>query len=464
MGYLVVILMYIAFLVIFGLVLTKKKVSSSDDFAVAGRNLPFLVLVGTLLATWCGGGGITGSANFIYTNGPFAGILHFLGPPLGIIVLYWVSGKVRESNTYTIPELFEQKYGATGRIIATFGIVLAYMGIVSSQFIAAGRVISLTTGINQDLATILSAVGIILLTVTGGLVTVAYTDALSAIIMVGGFLIASFVLLGKVDLPGGVLANLPAGKNTITGSLNWIQMLGYIFPSFFLILGDQNMMQRFSAAKDVKEAKKSNIGMFFGELAVIITTLMIVTAGIFLIPDAEAPDTIIFQLAMQFLPFIFGALLISACIAFVITTGDSFLLSASTNLTYDVWVRFLKKDATDKQKLLCMRLLVAVLGVISYVIGRFFPSILAIQMTSYTMYGAAITPALLCALFYKKVTKAGGVAGMLAGGLTTIVWDMFLKKPAGINSVLIAVPIAFIVIFAVSQFTQPKKGSTIATA
>ena len=68
MGYLVCILLYIAGIIIYGIVMGKKKVKTSDDFVVAGRQLPFMILIGTLLASWCGGGGITGSASVVYLS------------------------------------------------------------------------------------------------------------------------------------------------------------------------------------------------------------------------------------------------------------------------------------------------------------------------------------------------------------------------------------------------------------
>mgnify|MGYP000099108429 CR=1 FL=1 len=57
---------YLLLMVGVSLYLKRKMVKSSDDFAVAGRRLPMIVLVGTLLATWCGGGGISGSAGLVY--------------------------------------------------------------------------------------------------------------------------------------------------------------------------------------------------------------------------------------------------------------------------------------------------------------------------------------------------------------------------------------------------------------
>ena len=101
------VVLYLCVVLGVGLYLTKKKVKSSDDFAVANRSLPTVVLIGTLLATWCGGGAITGSAGLIWGNGPYFGLLIFIGAPIGMFMLYLVSGRVRQATTYTIPELFE---------------------------------------------------------------------------------------------------------------------------------------------------------------------------------------------------------------------------------------------------------------------------------------------------------------------------------------------------------------------
>ncbi len=90
---LICIAAYITVIVVVGIYLTRKKVKNSDDFVVANRSLPTIVLIGTLLATWCGAGGITGSANMIWQNGPLFGILIFIGAPIGMILLYLVSGK-----------------------------------------------------------------------------------------------------------------------------------------------------------------------------------------------------------------------------------------------------------------------------------------------------------------------------------------------------------------------------------
>ena len=105
MTYIVAISAYLVLLTIFGLIVARKKVKTSDDMVTGGHRIPFIILVGTLLATWCGGGGITGSASVVYTGGPWVGLITFAAPPIGIILLYFIAGKVRKSNKVTVPEI-----------------------------------------------------------------------------------------------------------------------------------------------------------------------------------------------------------------------------------------------------------------------------------------------------------------------------------------------------------------------
>ena len=456
MGYLICILVYISGIILYGIIIGKKKVKTSDDFVVAGRQLPFFILIGTLLASWCGGGGITGSASVVYMYGPWVGALHFAGAPIGMLLLYFISSKVRSSTKITVPEVFGARYGDVASIIAVVCIMLAYVGLCATQIKAAGNIISLITGMDANLATVLSAVGILFLTVSGGMISVAYTDAVSALMMVGGFLIALPLLFGKAGGWAAAIASMPAEKTTLTGGLSVVAILGYMIPTITLLLGDQNMMQRFASAKSAEEAKKSNLGLFVAEITVCVLIILMCTAGISLYQGDNTlaiPSNVIFTLAVDCLPFVLGAVVLVACVAFIVTTADSYLLSAATNVTYDVWGRYIKKDADDRQKIYFMRVTIVVLTVLAVVLTLFFPTILSLQMTAYTMYGAAITPALLFALFWKKVTPAGGIAGIVTGGVVTVVWTMVLNSPYGIASAIVAVPAAVVMIVLVSALT-----------
>jgi len=441
MTYIVAISAYLVLLTIFGLIVARKKVKTSDDMVTGGHRIPFIILVGTLLATWCGGGGITGSASVVYTGGPWVGLITFAAPPIGIILLYFIAGKVRKSNKVTVPEIMGARYGTQLKAAADIIVLLC-----------ASSGIEISHGLALTICTALIAI----ITVGGGLVSVAYSDAISALLMIGGFFLAIPFLIGVANSQG---ATLPPEKMTITGGMSGWELLGYFLPSLALMLGDQNMLQRFASAKNSDEAKKSNIGMFIGEILVIISIVLVVTQAAKLYPTLDVPSNVIFQVAVDYLPLAFGALVMCACMAFIVTTADSYLLSSATNLTNDIYVKYIRKDATDKQKMLVLRGTIIVFSFIAVALTLYFPTVLSLQMTAYTMYGAAITPAILFALFSKKVTPAGGMAGILVGGLVTIIWTL-MGTPYGIQCAIVAVPasvIAILIVSAVTRCNDPKR-------
>ena len=456
MSYIIAIGAYLFLLMIYGLVIAHKKVKTADDMVTGGHRIPFIILVGSLLATWCGGGGITGNASIIYNGGPWVGAITFAAPPIGIILLYFIAGKVRKSNKVTVPEIMGARYGQSASIISAVCVMLAYVGVLATQLKAAADILVLLCSssgveISRGLALVICTTVIVVITVGGGLVSVAYSDAISALIMIGGFFIAIPILISVANAQGAVL---PPEKTTLTGGMSGWELLGYFLPSLALMLGDQNMLQRFASAKNSTEAKKSNIGMFIGEILVIVSIIAVVTQAARLYPTLDTPSNVIFQVSVDYLPMAFGALIMCACMAFIVTTADSYLLSSATNLTNDIYVKYIRKDATDKQKMLVLRGTIVVFSVIAVALTLYFPTVLSLQMTAYTMYGAAITPAILFALFSKKVTPAAGIAGILVGGLATIVWTL-MGTPYGIQCAIVAVPASVIAILVVSAVT-PK--------
>ncbi len=455
MGYLIAIAIYLVALMVYGLVIAHRKVKTADDMVTGGHRIPFIILVGSLLATWCGGGGITGSAGVVYSGGPWVGAITFAAPPIGIILLYFIAGKVRKSNKVTVPEIMEARYGKAASIISALCVMLAYVGVLATQLKAAADILVLlcsSSGITMSygMALTICTVIIAIITVGGGLVSVAYSDAVSALIMIGGFFLAIPFLMSVAASQGAVL---PPEKTTLTGGMSGVELLGYFLPSLALMLGDQNMLQRFASAKNSDEAKKSNIGMFIGEILVIIAIIAVVTQAAKLYPSLDTPSNVIFQVAVDYLPLAFGALVMCACMAFIVTTADSYLLSSATNLTNDIYVKYIRKDATDKQKMLVLRGTIVVFSFVAVALTLYFPTVLALQMTAYTMYGAAITPAILFALFSKRVTPAGGMAGIVVGGLATIVWTL-MGTPGGVQCAIVAVPASVIAILVVTALTR----------
>ncbi|WP_394578710.1 sodium:solute symporter family protein [Cytobacillus firmus] len=457
--YLVAVVLYLVFMALIGVYFAKKSVKNSDDFMVAGRSLPLFVVMGTLLATFVGSGTVVGGASFIYQYGPFAAIFNLSGGIVGAIILYFIASKIRKIEIYTVPDLLERRFGKAALYISSVIIIFAFVGITAYQFTGGAYVLQLTTGIPLEIGAIIMCALVIFLTVSGGLFSVAYTDALSAILIIIGFLFGVPFALNAVGGFEGLSLSLPEMNKSWNGGLSFPQLLGFFLPLFLLVLGDQNMYQRFSAAKDPNVARKSTIGFFVGSVFVISLTIILATTSIVLFPEIK-PDTAILSLAIDGVPLVIGLLILCSAVAFIITTATSYLLSASGNIVSDLIQRSSKSKLSESKLLWYNRVIVVVLGVLAYVLGQFFPSVLAIQMYSYTMYGASLTPAILATVLWKNATKAGVISSMLVGGSATMIWEIGLDRPLDWNSVLFALPLSVLTLIIVSLATRNKNVTT----
>jgi Na+/proline symporter len=448
------VVIYVAILIAIGIYYSRKKMTS-DDFVLAGRGLGPLILTGTLLATFCGNGTIAGGGNSLaYMYGLWPGIL-FAVPALGAIaVLFGLSKRIRESGCYTVAQLLERTYGPTARIISGLIIALAMTSITAYQFRGLAFVLNTTLGLPIQVGTALGAVVIIFLAFSGGLKSVAASDAISAFVMLFGIVIAAPLVVRAAGGWGHIVGAADPKSLTFSGGQTAYGFLAGYFPLFFLTMGDQNMYQRIAASKGLKDLRTGMVGWFIGVLVVMPLVAVIAFAAKSVFgSNIKAGMALISTTTL--LPTVIGGLLLAAATAFIITTGDSYLLSGATNLTYDIYAKKVNPNATDKQKFRLTRWFVMGLGLFAYVLMQFFPSVLAIQYWSYTIYGAGITPSLLGALVWKRVTKAGGIASMICGATTTIVWEI-LKNPGKVASVLVAVPVSIVILVIVSLATQPK--------
>ncbi|GAB3474897.1 sodium:solute symporter family protein [Nocardiopsis coralliicola] len=448
------VLAYLAIMVAIGFFFSRR-IKTKDDFLVAGRSLPQWILTGTLLATWTGAGTIIGRANFTYTYGPLASIFYSLGPPLGILVMYlFLARRIRALGKYTVPEIIEMRYGRTVRLIAAGAIVLAYMSIISEQITALGYILNLTVGVPEAVGEVLGLSLILFTAFIGGLLAMAYMDALSAILIsgafVGGVVFVVVALSGFTAAP----ADLPATHLSWTGGLTPFQLLGYILPGLFLFLGDQNMYQRFGAARSPEVARRSALGFLAGDILFYGSVIVLATGAVLLLPGI-APDTAILRLATDAMPLALGTALLMAGTAFVITTGNSFVLSTATNLVQDLYSGLSRKSLTSSQTLWATRATIVAVGLAAYGTSKLFPDVLAIQVFAYTMYGAVITPCLLAVFFTRRVTPAGAAASMVTGIAATLTWEFLLEKPFDWNSILVALPLSVAALAAVSLVTRP---------
>jgi SSS family transporter len=477
MIYLLTISFYLFLLIGVG-IYKAGKIKTQADFAVAGRSLTPWVLVGTMLATWIGTGSILGNAGKTYATGLAAFILP-IGSVFGIFLLTKIAGKVRSYEKFTVPEIIGDRYGTTARILSVMALVMAYMVIVSYQYNAGGAVLHTIlvddTGqslISLEWATIVAAVFIIAYTMLAGLFSVAYTDVGNGIIMSFSLLIAFPILWFKAGgFTGMELSFHSMGKPNhmhFWGVYSFMDVINFCLPGFLLVLGDANMYQRFFASKNAKGATKATTILIIAVL--VIELLIIATAWVSssMIPDAEVGKHVLIYSAHRFLPPFIGAIMMTTIVGIIISTADSYLLVPATTLMRDVYQKHINSNVNEKKIVFLSRILVLVLGIIAYFVSIGFSKsegFFERALYAYTIYGAAITPALVAALFWKNVSRMGAILSISSGIVTTLLWkeagfvQQIIPKTfyGNVDEVLPAITISIVALILGSKFYPDVK-------
>ena len=406
----------------------SSLVKTKADYLVAGRSLPAFVLVLTLLTSWIGAGSLFAGAENAYKNG-FAALWQPAGGWLGLLLIYFIAPRARKFAQFTLPDLLEVRYNQTARVLGTFAILFAYVGITSYQFKGGGDVLHLIfpATVTPELGTYIIAAFVIVTTALAGMSSVAYMDAAIGSLVTVICIVAAPMLFFKAGGWAGLHAALPATHFEPLGNLTLVRALEFLVPTMLLMLGNQVMYQKFFSARSERDARLSVVGWIVGTVVLETLIVSIAVFGSALFPTGEAalhPREIIPFTARNGLPPLMGALLLGAVFAKVISTASNYLFSPATNLVNDVFVRYIAPGASNKRVLLISRLAVVLLGCWALYQAEYAESILQKMLWAYTIYSAALTPVVLAAFYSKRVTAWGAVAAMGAGTVVTLAWDV----------------------------------------
>ena len=430
-----------------------RRVSSQEDFSVAGRKLNTFVLFGTMLATWIGTGSIFGNAEKTYRVGIAALILP-VASLVGIAVLYRVAGRVRHLKQITIQDLLEARYNSAARIFGVVTLVFAYTTIVSYQYRAGGAVLDLALpGLPPKAAVALVAAFIVIYTALAGMFSIAYIGMVQGVTMIVGVAITLPVLWFRAGGAEGMQKVLDPSHFQLLGPISPLEAVGLLLPPFLLVLGDANMYQRFFSARTEGVARRAVLwtlsGVAFMEFSVILTAWVASS----LQPNLAIHGRVVAYAARDQLPVALGALMLTSIMAIVLSTAGSYLLAPATCLVRDVYQRFLRPDAPEYSLVILLRIAVVVLGLIAYYLSTLSSEYLAVALLAYTIYGAGITPSLLAAFFWKRATSSGAVASIVSGTAVTLLWKAY--GSAQVDAVVPALITAVIALILVSFSTSP---------
>jgi Na+/proline symporter len=389
-----------------------KRVKTSEDFVLAGRGLPTHVLAGTLVATWIGTGSLFGNAEFAFTHG-VAGLFLPVSGLVGMLVLAYLAPRVRGMSAQGIPDIVGIPFGDWARRIAAVALIAAYLVIVSYQYRAGAAVAQrILPGLPAAALPVFFALFVILYTALAGMVSVAWTDVVNGAVMSVGLLAA----LAIVGLGWDSAAQpLPASHWNPGGGLGFAGWTNVMLPSFLLLLGDANLYQRFLSAESPKAARSSAIATFFGLLVLESAIILLAILAKARLPEAPAnPGHAIIEVAFTLVPSFVGLMLCATAVAVIVSTADSYLLACTTTVASG----FGQKDVTPAKQ----RTFVAIFGVFALWISFWSDKFLSVALYAYTLYGASLTPAVLCALLRPKTKPRAVVGGMAAGLFVALAW------------------------------------------
>jgi SSS family solute:Na+ symporter len=457
MIYIVVLSLIVA--VLLGTALFRSLgVKNQADFLVAGRKLTWPVLVFTLLSSWIGAGSLFAGGENAYRNG-FAALWQPAGGWLGLILIAMIAGRARRFAQFTVPDLLETRYNTAARVLATIAIVISYTVITSYQFKGGGRILHLIfpmldekTGMN------IIAVFVITFTALAGMASVAYLDLIIGLLVTVIALISLPLLLARTGGWPAVHAALPADHFTVFGPLGWLHCLGYLLPTMLLLIGNQGMYQKFFSARSERDARWAVFGWIAGTLVLETVIIAIAVIGSATL-KTNTPYEIIPLTARTRLPEVVGAILLGGVFAKVISTANNYLFSPASNLIHDVYKRFIDPQAGERRTLFVSRAVVILLGAFALVQAAYFESILNAALYAYTVYGAAVTPAVMAVFFWKRANTAGAVSSIILGTAITVVWN--IMEIQWLDAVYPALGVSVLALVAVSLATPPPSRANL---
>ena len=428
---LVIVAAYLVAMVYIG-VSSIKRIKNSGDYYVAGRSFGPLVLMATVCATIIGGSGLMGRAGKAYSGG-FMAIMTALPYLFGMFIFSGISGRISDVgmkyNVTSIPGLFEMRFGKTAKVILAAMVAFTMMGTVASQVTATGTIINMLggeAGLSYETGALIATIVFMVYTATSGLFGVVYTDVMQFYML----LLFVYILIpaaSLINVGGFTNFQLNLDPELVRPYING-SIAGDIVTYFVFTMAGAEMWQRAFAAKDRKAAKK---GMFLGTAVYGITIFLVYFMGIIahqivgdnVLQDYGSTDAVVPALAIKVLPVGLTGLALAGILSVIMSTADSYLLVSVQTCVHDIG-KTINPKMKDRTEIFLSRIFSIILPLGALVIALYLKNAYEILMFAWTFYAAAAGLPALAALYWRKATKYGIIAGMAAGFFVCIGWRL----------------------------------------
>jgi len=429
-AYLVTVIVYLVVIAAIG-VWRSRRVHGQNDFMIAERHVSTFMMVMTLIVTWTGAGSLIGGAGLAYRQG-FSELWMAVGAWVAILVIHGLAGKVRHIAEYTLPDILEKRYNGTARALGSLALIIGCTTIVGYQLKGGAFVLELVADVPASRGVAIMAAMTILVTALAGMRSIVAIDVLNGVMVLVGIAIAVPLLVMDLGGPAAVIEALPGTHISLLGGHSAIWAAAVFFPVFLLLLGEPSMYQKFFSAENENTARRSAVGWVIGIIVVDVLICTLAVLGRLKFPDLGnqgQAERVILDVARFGLPTWAGCMLLASAIAIVFSTANSFLLAPATNLTHDIIQRFVAPKMGQRAIVVVSRLAIIALGFVAYLLLTRFRNVLTMALYAYTMIGAGLTPAILAAFFWKRVTTSGGIASILGGMVGTVVTKIVFDRP-----------------------------------
>lgn len=456
--YIIVFVIYFAF-IIFTSLKSAKKVESMSDFTTGGNKMGLLLGVGTSMATWLSVASVMGVPGNIYSRGVSAVFGWVAGWFLATALMPLVAYKIRRPQVpaRTFPEFMRMRYDPhTERSpIQIFSAVIELVGYFVFSYIQVqgfGIVFSTITGIPYNIAVMFFMV-LLIFTCMGGFESVAATDTLNAILILVGVIAAMVAVLNSCGGIGNIFQNfatttaptveggepLAAGiLGTPWGTFGASTLISYFLSNCFGSTVAPHWVSRFMAPRNAKTAALQMFLVMILLILVFVPLIIVGMGGKMMMPSLPTgitSDYMFPRLIMDYIPPALGALSLTAICAAAVSTANSMLLHCSTSIIYDI-KRVLKGGeasvAEDAKTTKQLRITILSLGVLAVLcaIGQF--SLLADGFTYvYGAFGSMFFASIWLGLYIKRMNKMAAFASMIVG-MGAYIYCMVAGAPFGL--------------------------------
>jgi sodium/proline symporter len=433
------IIIYFVAMLLIGVYFSRKELKY-NEYHLGGNKIPGWALAFSERSTEASAWLLLGATGFAFSSG-LSSVWLFIGMLLGVIVSWiFLAKKFMEErikyNALTLPDYLSAKfprYGSFIRVVGALIIISFFTFNLGAQFGGAGATLEQTMGITPLTGILILAAVVILYACLGGFLSVVWTDAIQAILMVVTLVVLPIVALfkiGSMDLSiSASLVQAGNGADSWTGGVTGfaIGMLLYSNLSWALgyLGGQPHMSARFMAIKDEKDVKTGrNFAILWGVLAYTGAFLIGIT-GITLYGNGKVDNVemILPIMLTDLLPVWMVGILLAGILAAIMSTASSQLLVVTSSVSEDILHKTLGLKLTEKQLVLISRITMTVVGVVGLAIGLMSKSLIYVVVGwTWAGVGNSFGAAILLTFFWKRVSGAGVVAALLTGFIGTIIW------------------------------------------